>query len=470
MSRLVLDPRPRPQFSVFSSQSHGPGSSSEYSVSDHADQHFLNRPESGSRHKLRSLPPTASNQGPGSRAERERETGSGTGREREAGTGSGTERSTEREAGSGSGRDTGRASKTGLNIDTDSRMKGESSSTPRGHLESESFDGSKNDLMQWKGTVEPVKLGVWNGVNKVPSQGQGEAPSWARNREGDRNRAEDEDEDEEDRTCLSGRTADQPKAVTAVVGKKVVPQRAHLSDAQKDSIIRQIRAASAGRVRRPVLQDPLSTEDEYDDEGREGDTGRNTTVTEHTVEDRSVVRSQVQQGVSSRGQEQQQKMDSGMHDTSRDPRDADTDMISSLQQQQRKNNIDISHVPSSLSSYSHTSSDGTYPREGAPEDGGVVALQKYSSNVKTDAIPESGSRVHKNNEVIKNNITEGIQEEKEQDRGTSRESKKKGSFIECGGLIEEDEVKRLAKFEKMKEKKIAEAHARLLVRYSIFRK
>ena len=349
-------------------------------------------------------------------------------------------------------------------------MRGESSSTPRGHLESKSSDGSKSDLMQWKGTVEPVKIGVWDGVNKVPSQGQGEAPSWARNREGDMNRAEDDDE--EDRTCLSGRTADQPKAVTAVAGKEAIPQRAHLSDAQKDSIIRQIRAASAGRVRRPVLKDPLNTEDEYDDEGREGDADRNPAVTEHTAEDRFVVRSQVQQGVLSRGQEQQQKLDTGMHSISsicHDPRDVEKNMISSVQQLQRKMDVDISHKPSSLSSYSHTSSDGMHPRGRAPEDGGVVALQNYSLNVKPDAIRESGSRVHRNNEVLKNNITEGIQEEKEQDRGSSRESKKKGSFIECGGLIEEDEVKRLAKFEKMKEKKIAEAQARLLVRYLIFK-
>lgn len=424
---------------------------------------------------LRSLPLTASDQRPGSSTEREIGSGIGRGSSTERGAGSGSSTGREREAGSGSGsgRDTGRASKAGLNIDTVSRIRGESSPTPRGHLESKSSDGSKNDLMQWKVTVDPVKTGAWNGVNKVSSQGQGEAPSWARNRGGDRNRAEDEDEDEENRNCLSGRTVDQPKAVTAVVGKKVVSQKAHLSDAQKDSIIRQIRAASAGRVRRPVLQDPLSTEDEYADEGRDGDTGRNPTVTEHAVEDSSVVRGQAQQGVISRVQEQQQKMDSGMYDISsisRDARDADKNMISSLQQQQRKNDIDVNHKPSSLSSYSHTSSDGTYPRDRAQEDGVVVALQKYSSNVKPDAIPESGSRVHRNNEVFKNNISEGIQEEKEQDRGTSRESKKKGSFIECGGLIEEDEVKRLAKFEKMKEKKIAEAHARLLVRSSIFKK
>lgn len=391
-----------------------------------------------------------------------RETGSDTGR----GSGTGKEAG----SGSGSGRDTGRESKAGLNIDTDSRMRGESSSTPRGHLESKSSDGSKSDLMQWKGTVEPAKIGVWDGVNKVPSQGQGEAPSWARNREGDRNRAEDDDE--EDRTCLSGRTADQPKAVTAVAGKKAIPQRSHLSDAQKDSIIRQIRAASAGRVRRPVLRDPLNTEDEYahDDEGREGDADRNPAVTEHTAEDRSVVRSQVQQGVLSRGQEQHQKLETGMHSISsisHDPRDVDKNMISSVQQLQRNSDVDISHKPSSLSSYFHTSSDGTYPRERAPEDDDVVALQNYSSNVKPDAILESGSRIHRNNEVLKNNIAEGIQEEKEQDRGSSRESKKKGSFIECGGLVEEDEVKRLAKFEKMKEKKIAEAQARLLVRYLI---
>lgn len=350
-------------------------------------------------------------------------------------------------------------------------MRGESLFTPRGHLEFKSSDMSGDDQMHRKGIVKPAKLGGWDGVNKVPSQGQGEAPSWARNREIDRDKdrdkkgGSDSDRDrgsaeDEDRSCLSGRTSDQPSAVTAAAGKKVVTQRAVLSDAQKDSIIRQIRAASAGRVRRPVPKDASSTDEE--DTGREGDTG-DLTAKERTVVVRPVVRGD-SQGVQSRRQEQEQLrgVEGGRLNTNavyHQRGDADRDIVSGQQQQQQQQRsaTDRTHNPPLLPSQSHPSSDPMYPRERVPEEGSAT---NYPSSVKLE-IPGSGSRVRRESKVPKSDVIEGIQEEKEQGREGSR-GQIKGALIECVG-VHEDEVKRLAKFEKMRERKIAEALARALV-------
>jgi hypothetical protein len=438
-----------------------------------------------SRSRPGSLPRTGSDSGSSSA----RGIGTGLGSERgiESGSGSGsgrdiereTGRETSRELGSGRetesgrearlGRDTGRESRSFASIGTDNSVRGESSFTPRGHLEFKSSDVSGNDLMHRKGTVEPAKLGGWDGVNKVPSQGQGEAPSWARNREADRDRDRDREGDrveDEDRSCLSDRTSDQPNAVTAAAGKKVVTQRAVLSDAQKDSIIRQIRAASAGRVRRPVPKDASSTDEE--DTGRQGDTG-DLAAKERTAVERPVVRGN-SQGMPSRRQEQEQPrgVEGGRLNN------ADRDIVSGQQQQQHQQQhqqhqqqqqqqqqqrsvTDRTHNPPLLPSQSRSSSDPMYPRERVPEEGSAT---NYPSSVKLE-IPGLGSRVRRESKVPKSNVTEGTQEEKEQGREDSR-GQIKGALIECVG-VHEDEVKRLAKFEKMRERKIAEALARALV-------
>lgn len=225
-------------------------------------------------------------------------------------------------------------------------------------------------------------------------------------------------------------------------GSRILSPKAALSDAQKDSIVRQIRAASAGRVRREPTTSTTTDinlegeggggEEEDDAESRKGGGGGvHEIVTEKGVRAR-VDAGQVVKATRPEVRSIQPPVDiEGSRDR---PRGA----VAAIQQ------------PSSS-------------QPGASIQGDEQSLDSRTRSRGRGDVDRKGDRETRHADVSERDRRDLVGQENEKGQREEKETtRRRGSVLELEGG--EDEAKRLAKFERMREKKIAEAQARALVK------
>lgn len=224
-------------------------------------------------------------------------------------------------------------------------------------------------------------------------------------------------------------------------GSRILSPKAALSDAQKDSIVRQIRAASAGRVRREPTTSTTTDlnlegeggggEEEDDAESRKGGgEGVHEVVTEKGV------RARVDAGPVVKATRPEVRSIQSPVDIE-GSRDRPRGAVAAIQQ------------PSPS-------------QPGASIQGDEQSLDSRTRSRGRGDVDRKGDRETRHADVSERDRRDQVGQENEKGQREEKETtRRRGSVLELEGG--EDEAKRLAKFERMREKKIAEAQARALV-------
>jgi hypothetical protein len=238
------------------------------------------------------------------------------------------------------------------------------------------------------------------------------------------------------------------RPVRAVAGSKIPPPNQALTDAQKDSIVRQIRSASAGRVGRDpsnsAVQQPHMA-------GSDGDSPVEMDFVR--AEGSAYSADNAGQGVGYAGS---QKGPQGKWGAQMPGVGSGQDRPVSRESQLR---VQVPGQKSSPRGSGWGNQGGAESPVRSVVQGAGTSPRSVRDN--SNSAKGGGGGVESLKHDSRNDRDRDTREERGQ-REEKSEGRRPGAFVNTA-VVDDDEAKRLEKFEKMRQKKIAEAQARALV-------